>query len=68
MRGVGLWNIVYIGKWSESGGDIVPAVVSLCVIVVSTMSSIVAVLWVGSYLVGVVIVVWRLFSMRKLWN
>jgi hypothetical protein len=36
--------------------------------VVSMVSIKVAVLYMGSYLVGVVIVVYRLFSVRKLWN
>ena len=66
FRGVGSWNTVYIGRWSESGGEIVPAVVSLWVIVVSMVSISEYVLCVGSYLVGVVIVVWRLFSVREL--
>lgn len=54
-----------VGRWSESGGDRVPAVMVVSESVVSTTSMRVAVLWWGSYLVGVVIVVWRLFSMRK---
>lgn len=66
--GIWLWNVVYIGRWSDSGGEIVPAVASVCVSVVSIVSSRVAVLWVGSYRVGVVIVVCKLFSLRKLWN
>ena len=60
-----VWNIVYVGRWSDSGGEIVPAVVGVCVSVVSTWSISVLVLWCGSYLVGVVIVVYRLFSIRK---
>ena len=60
-----VWNIVYVGRWSDSGGEIVPAVVGVCVSAVSTWSISVLVLWCGSYLVGVVIVVYRLFSIRK---
>ena len=67
-RCIGLWNIVYVGRWSERGGDIVPAVICVSVRVVSVMSIIVAVLWYGSYLVGVVIVVCRLFSVRNMKN
>ena len=37
----------------------------MCDIVVRIMSMRVPVLWVGSYRVGVVIVVWRLFSRRN---
>lgn len=44
----------------------VPAVVAMSVSVVSVTSIEVEELWSGSYLVGVVIVVCRLFSMRKL--
>ena len=59
---------MYIGRWSDDGEEIVPAVVSMCVNVVNIVSIRVAVLWVGSYLVGVVIVVWRSCSIKKLWN
>jgi len=64
--GVCLCMIVYVGRWSVMGGDIVPAVMSVSMIVVRVLSMRVAVLWCGSYLVGEVIVVCRLFSMRKL--
>ena len=59
------WNIVYMGRWSDIGGDMVPAVTDVCVSVVKTTSMSVPVSWNGSYLVGVVIVVCRLFSTRK---
>jgi hypothetical protein len=55
-----------VGRWSVMGGDIVPAVISVSVSVVRVTSIRVEVLWWSSYLVGVVIVVCRLFSMRKL--
>ena len=60
-----VWKIVSVGKWSAIGGDVVPAVVGVCVSVVSVWSIIVPVLCCGSYRVGVVIVVLRLFSIRK---
>ena len=63
--GVGLCMMVYVGRWSVMGGDIVPAVISVSVIVVRVLSMRVEVLWCGSCLVGEVIVVYRLFSMRK---
>lgn len=53
-----------MGRWSDSGGLMVPAV-TLTGIVVTMMSSSVAVLCVSSYRVGVVIVVFRLFSVRN---
>ena len=59
---------VYVARWSVIGGEMVPAVVVVWMSVVSVTSMRVDVLWWGSYLVGVVIVVCRLFSMRKLWN
>ena len=49
------------------GGDIVPAVTGVVVSVVMVMSRIVDVLWTGSCRVGVIIVLWRLLWMRKLW-
>jgi len=55
-----------MGRWSVIGGDMVPAVMAVLVRVVSMTSIRVAVLWRWSYLVGVVITVWRLFSVRKL--
>ena len=61
-------KIVYVARWSVIGGDMVPVVVVVWMSVVSVTSMRVDVLWWGSYLVGVVIVVCRLFSMRKLWN
>ena len=27
--GTGLWNMVYVGRWSERGGDMVPAVIGV---------------------------------------
>ena len=48
------------------GGDMVPAVICVFMSVVSVTSMSVAVSWCGSYLVGVTIVVCRLFSIRKL--
>ena len=48
------------------GGDTVPAITGVWVSVVSVTSMMVAVfLWYESYLVGVVIVVCRLVSVRK---
>lgn len=61
-------NMVYVARWSVIGGEMVPAVVVVWVSVVSVTSMRLDVLWWGSYLVGVVIVVCKLFSMRKLWN
>ena len=55
-----------MGRWSVIGGDMVPAVMAVLVRVVSMTSIRVVVLWRWSYLVGVVITVWRLFSVRKL--
>ena len=55
--GGGLWMIAYVGRWSESGGDIVPDVMCVSMSVVSMTSMSVQVLWCGSSLVGVVIVV-----------
>ena len=49
-------------------GAIVPAVVVVWVSVVSTTSIRVSESYLVSYLVGVVIVVCRLFSTRKLWK
>ena len=63
--GVLLWNMVYIARWSASGGDIVPAVAAVWFSVVSTTSMSVLVLWCGSHRVGVVIVVFISFSVRK---
>ncbi len=55
-----------MGMWSVMGGEMVPAVISISVSVVRVVSMSVAVLvCIGSYLVGVVMVVWRLFSIRK---
>ncbi len=55
-----------MGMWSVMGGEMVPAVISVSVSVVRVVSMSVAVsVCIGSYLVGVVMVVWRLFSMRK---
>ena len=59
------WKIVYVGRWSDIGGAIVPAVTCVSVIVVSTWSIIECVLCCGSYRVGVVIVVCRLFSISR---
>ena len=50
------------------GGDIVPAMVCVAVRVVIVGSISVEVLWAGLWRVGVVIVVRRLFSRRKLVN
>ena len=51
------------------GGDIVPAVVCVSLSVVSVTSMIVAVaVCTGSYLVGVVIVVYSALCMRKSWK
>lgn len=61
-------KMVYVARWSVMGGEMVPAVVVVCVSVVSVTSMRVEVLWWESYLVGVVIVVCRLFSTRKLWK
>ena len=48
------------------GGDIVPAVMWVSMSVVRVLSMRVAVwVWMGSCLVGVVMVVCRLFSVRK---
>ena len=55
-------------RWSESGGERVPAVVAVSARVVSVTSMREAELWTSSYLVGVVMVVKRSFSMRKLWK
>ena len=44
----------------------VPAVNAVSLRDVRTTSMMVLVLWIGQYLVGVVIVVYRLFSTRKL--
>ena len=44
-----LWKIVHVGRWSDIGGEIVPAVVSVSVRVVRVQSMRVAVLaWTGS--------------------
>ena len=48
------------------GGDIVPAVISVSTSVVRVTSMSVAVLCCGSYLVGVIIVVCRLLTIKKL--
>ena len=61
-------KMVYVARWSVMGGEMVPAVVVVCVKVVSVTSMRVEVLWWESYLVGVVIVVCRLFSTRKSWK
>ena len=61
-----LWNIVSVGRWSDIGGEIVPAVI-LLVLVVSNGSISVAELWVVSYLVGVVMVVCRLLFCSCWW-
>lgn len=45
-----------MGRWSESGGEIVPAVVVASARVVRITSMSVSVLWVGSFRVCVVIV------------
>lgn len=50
------------------GGEIVPAVTAVWVSVVSVISMRVDVPCLSSYLVGVMIVVWRLFSIRKSWK
>lgn len=60
--------MVMVGRWSERGGEIVPAVIWVSVRVASVRSMSVAVLWTGSWRVGVVMVVWRLFSMRRFVN
>ena len=57
-----VWNMVSVGRWSDMGGDTVPAVVGMCVSVVSVGSISECVLCCVSYRVGVVIVVCRLFS------
>ena len=58
-----LWlRMTYVWRWSEIGGDIVPDVTVVSVSVVRMTSMRVAVWWTGSYRVGVVTVVWRLFS------
>ena len=59
---IAVWNMVSVGRWSDMGGDTVPAVVGVCVSVVNVGSMSVLVLCCWSYRVGVVIVVWRLFS------
>ena len=64
--GVGLCMMVQVGRWSVMGGEMVPAVMSVSVIVVRVLSIRVLVSWCGSCLVGEVIVVCRVFSMRKL--
>ena len=64
--GVTSWKMVYIGRWSDRGGDSVPAVAATFVRFVSVTSIRVDVWWCGSYRVGVVIVVCRLFSIMKL--
>ena len=60
-----LWNIAYMGRWSDSGGDIVPEVISVSVFVVSITSISDDDLWKPSYRVGVVIVVCKSLSCRK---
>ena len=57
--------MVYMGRWSDSGGAIVPAVAGIWVFVVRTTSMSVAAVMLVLYRVGVVIVVWRLFSSMK---
>ena len=64
-RGAVVRMIAYVGRWSDSGGDMVPAVICALVSVVSIGSMSVCVLYLSSYLVGVVIVVCRLFSSSK---
>lgn len=67
VRIVGLWKMVSVGRWSVIAGATVPAVTSISVSVVSVLSMSVAVSGcVASYLVGVVMVVCRSFSIRKL--
>ena len=57
---------MFVGIWSVIGGSMVPAVMFTLVIVVSVTSMAVAVsMCTGSCLVGVMIVVCRLFSTRK---
>ena len=53
--------MVRVGRWSESGGDMVPAVILLAA-VVRLMSIRVAEVYRVSYLVGVSMVVLRLCS------
>ncbi len=43
--GSGLWKIVYVGRWSDIGGESVPAVICVSVSVVRTTSMRDAVLW-----------------------
>ena len=57
--------MVSVGRWSERGGESVPAVVCVSVSVVSVGSMSVDVLYRVSYRVGVVMVVCRLFSMSR---
>ena len=63
--GVCVWRMAYVCKWSEMGGDSVPDVMCVSFSVVRVTSIRVLVLCTGSYLVGVVIVVLRLFSSMK---
>lgn len=57
-----------MARWSDSGGDMVPAVTAVSGSVVRITSMSVAVLCTGSVRVGEVMVVKRLFSIRKLWK
>ena len=57
--GVFISKMVRVGRWSDSGGDIVPAVTGVSVCVVSVTSMMVLLLYRVSYLVGVVVVVCR---------
>ena len=65
---VGVEKIVYTLRWSVIGGEMVPAVAFVCESDVSITSMRVFVWCLVSYLVGVVIVVCKLFSMRKWWS
>ena len=64
--GILSWKIVYVGKWSVIGGEMVPAVVAVSVSVVSVGSISEFDLWMSSYLVGVVIVVCKLFCSKNM--
>ena len=57
--------MVHVGIWSDSGGSMVPAVIVVSVSVVSVVSMSESVWCCGSCLVGVMMVVCRLFSRRK---
>ena len=68
----GVLKMAYIGRWSEMEDLYVPAVTGVCVMVVMIMITSISVevtgLLLHSYLVGVVMVVWRPASRRKSWN